>query len=304
MFLEFPALLLELLQHFVGTPVGEDAPQGVLAGFLWGHDGLDINGVAVVAQGKGDDIAARGDVTATGVSGVVLLEVALGNLHALWVETGGQQLLGCQQGGMKPYARGTRVPRATIIEGRLVVLDGAAVEDIAPRGFGGSGSHDDVRAAAVKGALLGDDAATLEPYIAGTTDEVDGAMNLGIEKVVLALLVVGIVGVLIGQHPHAVADGSHALVLQADGASVGLDVVVVEVVAQRQVLEVVVLAPVLEDGGLADAFYLSGRCIADDGALGALPHQRHLMTRDARQRRLAEVVVAVGNEYEEAFGVG
>ena len=119
-------------------------------------------------------------------------------------------------------------------------------------------------------------------------------MNFRVFHVVLALLVVGIVGVLIRQHANPVADGMCTFVLQADSTAIFTGVIVVEVVLQCQVLIVVALATILKNCRAADAFQLLVGSIADDGTLHTLTDQGHPVARNTSQRFLPQVVVAVG----------
>ena len=68
------------------------------------------------------------------------------------------------------------------------------------------------------------------------------------------------------------------LVLQGHGTSGRTCSIIVQRVLQRQVLEIVVGATVLEDGGLADTFFLDIGLVLDDGSLHALSYQRDVMT--------------------------
>ena len=204
---------------------------------------------------------------------------------------------------MKPDAVWGAAPASGVLEVGDDVLDGAVVEDVAPRGLGGLGGGDDIAPAAVKGTLLGDQPATLEPHVAIAADKVNGAVNFGVLEVKLALVVVGVVGVLVGQQSHAVADGTGALVVQRGGASGSTGGIVVEGVLQGEVLKVVVGASVLDDGGLAESFVLEVGLVLDDGARHALSDEGDMMTGQSGEDTLAEVVEAVGNEDVELWGV-
>ena len=110
------------------------------------------------------------------------------------VKACGIESLRRQQSGMEPDAMRGTAPASCILEVRNDILNSAMVENVAPLGLRRLGGGDNIAPAAVEGALLGDQSATLEPHVSIATNEVDGAVNLRVLKVELALVVVGIVG--------------------------------------------------------------------------------------------------------------
>ena len=129
-------------------------------------------------------------------------------------------------------------------------------------------------------------------------------MNFRVLEVVLslALWVVAIVGVLVREHLHFLADGLCTTVLQADGTTGIFCIIIVVCVLQGKVLDIEVLASVKDGGCCADTLYL--RLVDDDGLVHAFTDKRDVVSADGSQYGLAEIVCAVRQEYISTRCIG
>ena len=128
-------------------------------------------------------------------------------------------------------------------------------------------------------------------------------MNLRVQHVALTPLVVRVIRILIRQHAHAVTNGSRTLVLQRHRTAIRLHMVVVQRILQRQVLKVIPSATVLQHRRLADTLRLHVRFVLDNGTLHALSHQCDIVTGNAGQRDLTEIIKTIGDEDVGALSV-
>ena len=98
-------------------------------------------------------------------------------------------------------------------------------------------------------------------------------MNFRVLEVVLslALWVVAIVGVLVREHLHFLADGLGTTVLQADGTTSIFCIIIVVGVLQGKVLDIEVLTSVEDGGCYADTLYLW--FVDDDGLIHTLTNK-------------------------------
>ena len=124
-------------------------------------------------------------------------------------------------------------------------------------------------------------------------------MNLRILPIELAVRV-AVVGILIREHLHILADGLLTLVLQADSTSAtqtGLDgSVVVECILQCQVLHVQTGAGIQQGSSCADTLDADVRSVLDDNSVHRLANQRDVIAADGGQYGLFQVVGAIRQE--------
>ena len=120
-------------------------------------------------------------------------------------------------------------------------------------------------------------------------------MNLGVFPIEFSA-VVAVIGVLIGEHLHVLADGLCAFVLEAHSASGAVASIVVEGVLEGEILQVGALAGDEQCGSHADALVLHVGSVLDDGSVHALADDGNVVGIDGREHGLAQVVGAVGQE--------
>ena len=117
------------------------------------------------------------------------------------------------------------------------------------------------------------------------------------------MVAVAVIGVLIRQQAHVLADGAVAVALpQGHAHAFRASVVVVEVVLQREVLHVEVRAHIAQRGVGLDAFHR--RRVPDDHPVAALADERDVVARDGGQHGIAQVVETIRKEYVRARGIG
>ena len=137
----------------------------------------------------------------------------------------------------------------------------------------------------------------VEEHVATAADIVNQTVNLAILEIELSAVVIAVVGVLIGQHGHVLANGIVTLVLQADSTSgtgrslTRSGIVIWIVVLQRQVLQHQVLAGVQQGSCHADAFY--GWPVLDDDSILTLTLDGNLVSTYLGKCSLFQVVGAV-----------
>ena len=128
-------------------------------------------------------------------------------------------------------------------------------------------------------------------------------MDVAVLPVCLLAAVRAVVGILIGEHAHVLADGACTGILEHGSTSGRAGIVVVEGVLQRQVLQVEVRAAVVEQVGTSQTLHaLVGRS-DDDGLVHRLSDDRDVVAGDGRLDGSIEVVGAVGQEDERAGSV-
>ena len=128
-------------------------------------------------------------------------------------------------------------------------------------------------------------------------------MNVAGLPVSLLIAVRAVVGVLVRQQAHVLANGACTGISQCYGTSGTACSIVVQCVLQRQVLQIQVRTAVLQQVGLAQTFYrLVGR-IHDDGVVYRLSDNRDVMSGNGRLHRSVEVVGAVGQEDVSTLGI-
>ena len=196
------------------------------------------------------------------------------------------------------------LPRASHVPVALTlgeVNDGATVEHISELGVGGR-SGNGAAACAVAVARLQREGGVLEADVASAADEVNRSVDVAVLPVGLHAVVIAVVGVLVGEERHVLADGVVALVLETYCASVAGNAVVIPLVLEGEVLDVGVLAGVHEYGCLADS--LGFGLVLDDDTLHALSDERDVVAAERGEAGGAQVVGAVGNEDEGAWSIG
>ena len=122
-------------------------------------------------------------------------------------------------------------------------------------------------------------------------------MNLAVLKVLHSLRQVAVVGVLVRQETHVLADGLRSLIPQRYGTTV-VALVVIECVLDCQILQIGA-AYVLRDtqcSRLVNRLGLGVRSVSYDGLLHRLTDDSDVILADGRQYGLAEVIRAVWQE--------
>ena len=143
-----------------------------------------------------------------------------------------------------------------------IVLDSTVVEDI-QFAVGRNGSTV---------TLLIDNLTLIEVYPAVTAEIVHGSVQFTAFEVVETAHLMRIVGILMRQQVHVLADGLSTLVVQRWCTCSGV-VVIVHVVFQGDILNVKSFTGILEQVGLVQSFNSHGRSRYDDGILGTLADQ-------------------------------
>ena len=111
-----------------------------------------------------------------------------------------------------------------------------AVEDITKRRVCGRSNNGTATLAGILVAWLQRDGGILESDVTTTADEVNGTMDVAVLPISLLLAVRTVVGVLIRQHTHVLADGAITSILQHGSTSGRTSSIVVQCVLQRQIL--------------------------------------------------------------------
>ena len=147
---------------------------------------------------EGQHIGLWRNVIALNIHCVEFLEDTRHRIHSTSIETVRIQFFRRQQCGMKPDATGHGMPATGIFERRNDVLNGAAIEHIAPMGLGSLGSRYHITPGAVSITLLRHDTALLKPHVAIATDKIHRAVNFRVLEIMLAQVVIRIISILIG----------------------------------------------------------------------------------------------------------
>ena len=232
---------------------------------------------------------------------MVLLELIGSHIHTGQCEAGVNNFLGLVHCGIEPYRGGVSSPCTTETERSSLVLDGTVVEYIAELVAGvGIRSCDDIGTGLSVGrAALVDEGATVVVNVATTAEVVNSTVNLRILPVELAVRI-AVVGILIREHLHILADGLLTLVLQADCTSATQTSlngsVVVERVLQRQVLHVQTSTCVQQGSSCADTLDADVRSILNNDSVHRLTNQRDVIAADGCQYGLFQIVSTIRQE--------
>ena len=124
-------------------------------------------------------------------------------------------------------------------------------------------------------------------------------MNLRILPVELVVCI-RIIGILIREHLHVLADGLLTLILQADCTSTSqtctLCTIVIEGVLQGQILHIQTCTCVQQGGCGADTLNADIRSVLDDDSVHRLTNQRDVVAADGCQYGLFQIVEAIRQE--------